>query len=164
MKHMVMKADKKARRLAVTILAIGLLLGMSLMLWVLPWGQRYLERQGPEATLRVVQVAIAVAFLGLIPFSAYFYWYGWRAVRSRRMPPPGTRVVRDTKVVEGDAAVVRGRLAIALAVVLFVFSLLGGLYFPYRLGKLFSERQSMPHSRMPAENSGVTSETEELTR
>ena len=78
--------------MAVAILAIGLLLGMSLMLWVLPWGQRYLERQGPETTLRVVQVAIAVVFLGLIPFSAYFYWYGRRAVRSRRMPPPGTRV------------------------------------------------------------------------
>ncbi len=154
MKHMIMKADKKARRLAMAILAVGLLMGILLMLWVLPWGQRYLERQGPGATLRVVQVVIAVVFLGLIPFSAYFYWYGWRAVRSRRIPPPGTRVVRDTKVIEGDAAVARGWLAMTLAVILFVFSLFAGLYFPYRLGKLFADRQSMPHSRMPAENSG----------
>ncbi len=158
---MIVKADKQARRLAGMILAVGLLLGL-LLLWVLPWAQQYLEQQGPHATLRVVQIATAIVFLGFLPFSAYFYWYGRRAVRSRQTPPPGTRVFRDTKVIEGDAAVTRGRLAMVLAGALLVISLLGGLYFPYRLGKLFADRQSVPHSSMPAENPGVTSGTEEL--
>ncbi|OHB64968.1 MAG: hypothetical protein A2Y77_09345 [Planctomycetes bacterium RBG_13_62_9] len=134
------------------ILAVGLLLGSLLILWGLPWGTRYLQRQGPETTLRVVQVVIAVVFLGLVPFSAYLYRYGRRAVRSRRMPPPGTRVVRDTRVFEGDAAVARGRLAMAMAGILLVLSLVGGLYFPYRLGKLFRDRQSRPRSTTPVES------------
>jgi len=151
---MIVRADKKARRLAMVILAGGLLLGVSLMLWVMPWVQRSLERQGRETALRALQVMTAIVFLSLAPFSVYLYWYGWRVVRSRRMPPPGTRVIRDTKVIEGDAAVTRGRLAMALAVILLAVSLLGGLYLPYHLGKVFGDRQSMPHSRIPAENSG----------
>ncbi len=151
---MIIKADKKARTLALVVLFTGLLLGVSLMLWVMPWVQRSLERQGPQTALRGLQVMTAILFLSLVPLSAYLYWYGWRVMRSRRMPPPGTRVIRNTKVIEGDAAVTRGRLAMVLAVILLAFSLLGGLYLPYRLGKLFGDRQSMPHSRMPAENSG----------
>ena len=68
-------------------------------------------------------------------------------MRCRWMLSLGTRVIRDTKVIEGDAAVTRGRLVTTLAVILFAFSLLGGLYFPHYLGRLFSDdrdRRAVP--------------------
>jgi Na+/phosphate symporter len=56
------------------------------------------------------------------------------------MPPPGTRVIKDTKVLVGDKAVTRGRLLMAIALLLVSLGLAGGLYLPYKLGKAFGEQ------------------------
>jgi len=64
---------------------------------------------------------------------------GWQVIKHRQIPPPGTKVIVDTKVLEGDKAVTRGRLIIAISLVLIVLGLFGGLYFPYKLGKVFGE-------------------------
>jgi len=149
MAEQVMRADRRLRTFVVAACIAGTLVGAMAILWVLPWGQRYLERQEPRTALRIVQMVTAVVFLGLVPFAIYLYWLGWRVVKSRRMPPPGTKVYRDTRIIEGDRAVARGRTIIALAVILLVLGLVGGLCFPYRLGKVFGARlQGNPPSQV----------------
>jgi flagellar basal body-associated protein FliL len=134
------KADKKARLLFIIAWIACVCAGLALIGWVLPWGQGQLERAEPATALRAIQIVIGFIFLSIIPFSVYLFRLGSRAVRCRQMPPPGTRVIMDTKVLEGDKAVTRGRLIMAIALVLIALCLAGGLYLPYKFGKAFGDR------------------------
>jgi len=140
MNDRMIKANKKLRRLVIGICVISVLVVLVLMQWVLPRGVRYLERQEPRIILWVLEAGTAVIFLSVVPMAIYLYCFGRRVVRHRQLPPPGTRVVVDTKLIEGDRAVTRGRIVMALAVVLFALGLFCGLYFPYRLEQLFGAR------------------------
>jgi hypothetical protein len=51
----------------------------------------------------------------LLAFAARIWSLGGRVLRAREFPPPGLRVIRATRVITGDAAVLRGRLLRMLA-------------------------------------------------
>lgn len=144
----VIKANKKVRRLVIEICVISVLVVIALMLWVLPWSVSHLERQPPRVVLWVLEAVVAVIFLSVVPLAVYLYWLGRQVVRHRQLPPPGMKVVVDTRVIEGDRAVMRGRIVMALAVILLAVGLLGGLWFPYRLERAFAGRLN----KAPAES------------
>ena len=71
--------------------------------------------------LRAALIILAVAVIApLIAFALYMYHFGSRAVRERRYPPTGVRMIRNTPVHQGDRAVRRGRLFQWLAGILLV--------------------------------------------
>ncbi len=144
----VMRADKRLRLIAIAVCFGGALVGTMAIQWALPWGQRYLEQQEPRTALRTMQMVTGIVFLSVVPFALYLYWLGRRVVASRRLPPPGVKVIRNTRILEGDLAVTRGRTILVLAVILLGLGLVGGLYFPYRLGKLFGPK---PQGRSSAQ-------------
>ena len=45
----------------------------------------------------------------LVAFAVYLWSLGAKVLRARQFPPPGYRVIRDTPVIGGQAAVLRGR-------------------------------------------------------
>lgn len=142
----VIKADKRIRMLVFLAYFVSVLV---LAVWMLPWSESKLEQvEKPEVLLRIIRIVIAFIFLSIVPFGVYLCLFGWRVIKHREMPPPGTKVIVDTKVLEGDKAVTRGRLVITVALVLIVLGLFGGLYFPYKLGKVFGEqiRQTAPQA------------------
>ena len=140
----VIKADKRARMLFILAWIACGCAGMALIGWVLPWGQGQLEKAEPAKALLAIQIAIGFIFLSVIPISVYLFQLGLRAVAHRQMPPPGTRVIKNTKVLEGDKAVTRGRLMMVLALLLVMLGLAGGLYLPYKIGKAFGEQIQKP--------------------
>jgi MFS family permease len=140
----IIPADRRLRAIVVAALVLSTAIGLVLIRWVLPWGFCHLARQEPRVVLRVVQAIIAVVLLSVVPLALYLYRLGWRAVRHRQIPPPGLRVIVNARVITGDRAVRRGRLAMILAIVLAVLALFGGLYFPYRLEKAFGSRPARP--------------------
>jgi hypothetical protein len=136
----VLKADKRARTLVLAAGAIGVFAVIVLAVWVIPWGHGYLQEQEPRVVLWVVEAVVAVIFLSVVPLAVYLYWLGRQVVRHRQLPPPGMKVIVDTRVIEGDPAVTRGRIVMALAVILLAVGLLGGLWLPYRLERAFAGR------------------------
>jgi len=136
----IIKADRLVRTVIVVAWIICVIMGVVMVKWIVPWGQDRLEKAEPAEALRIIQVVVAFIFLSTLPFSACLYWLGRRAVVYRQMPPPGTRVIKNTRLLEGDDAVKRGRLIMGIAVVLLVVALVGGLYMPYKLGKVFGEK------------------------
>ena len=140
----VIKADKRVRMLVILAWIACICAGLALIRWVLPWGQGQLERAEPAKALRAIQIVNSFIFLSVIPFGVYLYRFGWRVVKHRQMPPPGTRVIKDMKVLVGDKAVTRGRLIMAIALLSSALGLIGGLYLPYKLGKVFGERIGQP--------------------
>ena len=58
------------------------------------------------------------------PLPSYLWSLGAKVLRARQFPPPGYRVIRDTPVIGGQAAVLRGRGLKVLAVCLALASAL----------------------------------------
>jgi len=144
----VIKADKRTRTFFILAWIVCVCVGVVLTKWGLPWGQGQLERTEPATALVVVQIVIGSVFLIAVPSGVYLFLFGRRVVACRQMPPPGTKVIVDTKVLVGAKAVARGRLMMALALLSIVTGLAGGLYLPYMIGKEFGEilRQPAPQT------------------
>lgn len=142
----VIKADKRIRAIVIFVYIISVLALAVLLFWVFPWSKGKLEQTEPEVMLRIIRVVIAFIFLSIVPFGLYICCFGWRVIKHKQMPPPGTKVIFDTKLLEGSKAVTRGKLIIAVSLVLIALGLYGGLYLPYKLGKIINEKinQSAP--------------------
>jgi len=87
----------------------------------------------------VLLLAAVVLSAPLVAFAAHLWRLGARVRRAREFPPPGYRVVRDTAVVSGQAAMSRGRALGALALGLGAASVLVWLLL-WRLARLLGAR------------------------
>ena len=123
----IQKADPSAVRIGVAIVAGGALIGYVL---INAAGQRRPEfeawvQQDPSSRLPMVIAAVVLGTAGpVLGVAAYLWHLGRRIVRTQRYPPPGLRMVRDTLVEVGDAAVRWGRMFQTAAVILGVAGLL----------------------------------------
>jgi hypothetical protein len=160
----IVRADRRTQVVVLVAWLACVAVGTVLMLWIIPAGQAHLEQQDARTALRYVQVLLAVLFLSLVPIAGYMLRFGRRVVQSGQMPPPGTKVIMDTKVIEGDAAATRGRIMTVLATVLLVLALLGGLYLPYRLEQLLGDKVQAPQDAIePAAPQGSAPGSERRT-
>jgi hypothetical protein len=124
MKPEIVKADPKQRRLALAILAAGVVAGI-----VSLWGsQRYLdgirqlsEHEPQEAFRKAVSLLKTAAILIALwtaAFSVYLARIAQRTLRARRFPPPGLRLWAAAPLLDGAAAARRGTVILILALVL----------------------------------------------
>jgi hypothetical protein len=65
----------------------------------------------------------------VIAFAVYLWLLGKRVLRAQQFPPPGFRVIRDTPVMDGPTAVVRGQVIQTLALCLGLAAALLWLFF-----------------------------------
>lgn len=145
----IIKADKRIRKLVILAYIITILVMVVLLTRAFPWGEDRLGKlKDPAVVLRIIQIVIAFIFLSIVPFGLYMCRFGWQVIKHKQMPPPGTKVIMDTKLIEGEKAVTCGKLIIVISLLLIVLGLYGGLYFPYKLGKVFGEqiRQQAPQT------------------
>ncbi|MDH3378118.1 MAG: hypothetical protein OEQ39_14320 [Gammaproteobacteria bacterium] len=100
--------------------------------WVLAEPEKSAERG--ILIILLVTVPLLAPLLG---FAAYLWSLGRRTLRAREFPPPGLRVIRDTRVITGEAAGSRGRqlklLALGCGIACIALALL-----LWRLASLFS--------------------------
>jgi hypothetical protein len=119
----IQRADPQARRRALRwfmpLAALGLLLASALT---------YMGSSGDvdialTSVYLMLGLLIAIALLMMWPLSR-LWSIGRTARANRRFPPAGLAEIRDTRVHHGDAAVVRGRMLQALAVVMALFAVM----------------------------------------
>lgn len=135
------KADPAARRTAVLTVVLGAVVGGSLILvrnryagWLRDW----IGSEPSEAPRRLRLVFLLAATLlsaPLLVFAVHLWSIGARVLRAQEFPPPGYRVIRDTPVIGGRSAVLRGRAFLILAIALGVTSVLLWLQF-WRLARM----------------------------
>lgn len=140
----VRKADTSARRQAVLLIIFGALVGALLIVaferYRTPLRDWLLSKPG-ELGYRVRLVfflSAIVLFTPLVAFAVYLWSLGVKVLRARQFPAPGYRVIRDTRVIGGQAAVLRGRGLKVLALCLGVVAALLCLSF-VRLAWVLSE-------------------------
>jgi hypothetical protein len=117
----IQKADPRARRLAVWIVAGGGVVGFLLLLaggGLRPVLEHWIG-ENPAPRLRVVLTGMILLTVGpVLGMAAYLWRLGARTIRERRFPAPGLRVTRDTLVLVGQVAARRGRVLQRLAMLL----------------------------------------------
>ena len=123
------RADPKARRHAVIIVAVSTVIGVLLIAGP-AWYREPLRGwllDDPAVTASRARLLLAAAgtllVAPLIGFAAYAWRLGSRVVAEREFPPRGHAVVRDTNIISGDAAVAHGRGLRAIAMFLVVASI-----------------------------------------
>ena len=138
----VRRADPAARRQAVVLVVLGAVVGALLILgferYRTPLRDWLLSEPG-ELGYRVRLVfflSAAVLSAPLVAFAVYLWSLGAKVLRARQFPPPG---YRDTPVIGGQAAVLRGRGLKVLAVCLALASALLWLLLLWRLAWVLSE-------------------------
>ena len=142
----VRRADPVVRRQAVLLVVLGTVVGALMILgferYRTPLRDWLLSEPGEQARRVKLVFSLMAALLSapLVAFAAYLWSLGAEVVRAGVFPPPGYRVIRDTPVIAGPAAVLRGRGLKALAVCLGVASALLWLLL-WWLSRVFSERE-----------------------
>jgi hypothetical protein len=126
----VRKADPAARRHAVLTVVLGALVGAFLIVgfdWYGNSVRDWVRAQPSDMPRRLRLLFLLGASLlsaPLLVFAVHFWSLGARVLRARQFPPPGYRVIRDTPVIGGRGALVRGRAFKILGVGLGVTSVL----------------------------------------
>jgi len=115
-------ADPGARKMALLIVAIILVIGILLLAlagiyqpaleaWLL--GETALAQQ----KVNLILFIFAALLIPQLIAAVYFWRFGSAVTRAGRFPPPNYAVIRDIPVVEGQKAMTRGRIIKLLSVV-----------------------------------------------
>ncbi len=134
------RADPAARRRAVLLVVLGALVrsrleryGPALRQWLLSAPAELAPR------FRLTFLLLAAVLSGpLITLAICLWTLGAKVLRAEEFPPPGYRVNRDTPVIRGHSAVMRGRDFKVLALGLGGISALLWLLL-WRLARTLSE-------------------------
>ena len=122
----VQKADPEARRKAILVVIFAAALGGLLLSGFDHFGAMFREwlTTDPAETPRRAKLALSVSILVLsvpvIAFAIYIWRFGAKVLRVQQFPPPAFRVIHDTPVLRGPAAVTRGHVIQVVAVCLGV--------------------------------------------
>jgi len=136
MNEKIIPADRTYRRMVLIIFVVLVVIGVVLIGWVLPVAQGYLDGLEAQRALGLSGVALVVLFLSIIPLAAYLFTVGRKMMKYERFPPPGMKVITDTKVVEGEKVRIQGQVMVVLSLVLILLGLLGALYSSYLIDQL----------------------------
>jgi hypothetical protein len=131
-----LRADPRFRRNVFTLYAAVIILGAAAIYWVLPALKEYFARASFQTPLSELRVALFLVFLPVLLTAFYSYRFARRVLRSDQFPPPGSKVLFDTEVIEGEPARRKARAAIALSVILVIVALVGTFYVPYWVEQL----------------------------
>jgi Na+-driven multidrug efflux pump len=140
----IQKADPVARRQALLLIVFATAIGSLLIAGFEHYREPFREwlTSEPAETASRAKLALYVAVLilcaPLIAFAAYLWLFGARVLRAQRFPPPGSRVIRDTPVVEGHGATTRGHVIQILAVCLGIGAALLWVFF-WWLARMISD-------------------------
>ncbi len=133
-------ADKALRKKVILILVIVILASFVLE----PHFKAYmhqidqLSKKDPELalgkTMLLLKWSLRIVFLSLLGMGVYLILVARRTLRSGQYPPPGMRVIRDTRLRTGDQAKKAANSLIVLASFLIVAAFFF-LYWPYAFEK-----------------------------
>lgn len=115
------KADPRARRTALVIVAAGAIVGIVLLATATALRPSFEAWVGEDVPSRLRLAMVTVSLLAIVPplwMSAYLWRLGGRAIRAERFPTADLHVIRNTSVLTGAAARRRGRWLQILAATL----------------------------------------------
>jgi len=103
------------------------------------WLDRSVQHQGSNpARGEQVQLMLRVIFLPLIPIGVYVVYLGYRIIRSGRLPPPGSWMLKSLPPQHGTLARLRGWLALFTGLCLGGLGIYGAIVVPQEILSLLN--------------------------
>jgi cytochrome bd-type quinol oxidase subunit 2 len=139
-------ADRELRKKVILFLLIVILASIVLEPHVRAYMDQMnqLSKKDPELalekTMLLLKWSLRVVFLSLVGMGAYLILLARRTLRSGQYPPPGMRVIRDTRLRKGNQAERAAISLIVLASLLIVVALFF-LYWPYAFEKTLLKKK-----------------------
>jgi hypothetical protein len=138
------------QRLKVQRLIIAMIVAAVLLLWLgLPALKEWVDAR--DDSVMIHRMAVVCYWLGFTLFATagYACWYARNIFRSSQFPPPGTWVLRDTRLLRGDHARARGWWVMACAISFTLLALFVVIELPRQIEGLMSF--SSMHQPVPAQ-------------
>lgn len=124
----IQKADPATRRLTIRLVVVMFVVGISMISLleinqqnISHWFEANIDDMVNNAWLVIIACLVMIA--PIVIFALYLFQFGLSCIRSRRFPPPETRVIRDTPILEGDTGARRGQIIVGLSIMLKLLSL-----------------------------------------
>lgn len=131
----VQRADPTTRRRALVATVLIALIGWAAYVGLQDWLGGIREFDPARQRVALEKALVWATWAALLPVALYAVWmwrYGTRVRRAARFPAPGARVIRDTPVLHGPPARLRGTVLRLLAAALGLLTA-GTLVVVYRL-------------------------------
>ena len=132
----IVRADAVLRRKALIILTCVVVFGLAFFGLLLPLALKGLARLRPDQARFLVGAVLILMFLSFVPAALYLFGLGRTVLRESLFPPPGMKVIKDTPLLEGPEAQLRGIAFLFIALFIFLMALIGALYTYYLVQKL----------------------------
>lgn len=126
-----MPIDPKARQWVIIFLVVMFGLGLLLHLGINAYFENLqdLAAESPASAIQKVMFVLSgvlVAWLlGALAISIYLHRFARRVFSSQQFPPPGTRVIKETPIIRGQAALRRAKI---IQMVAFIFALFAAVF------------------------------------
>jgi hypothetical protein len=137
----IMRADPARKGQAFALIAALIVAGVLLKLVALPALLRWLNVSDNALLLQRVALVFDGLAVLMLASAAYAGWHASRILRSNQSPPPNTWLLRDTRIVRGGAARLRGWVVMVCAVAFVVLTVYAAL-LPAHLQKLIDTYRS----------------------
>lgn len=132
-----LKADRKHRSTVLGVVIVIAVVGAYLIRSLLPLVTGHLMKQyDPRKVLTVAEMVLTLLFLSFIPVVFYLFAQGRRTINSERFPPTGAKVTRDTQLMKGHRAAIRGQMMVFIAILLIVLALIGWMFTHFAVQSL----------------------------
>ncbi|MGA7827754.1 MAG: hypothetical protein WCA04_08845 [Geobacteraceae bacterium] len=136
----ILRADLAFRRKCYIGLGVFVVLCFALFQWGLPGFESIFQSKRPEEALRILNTFIAVIFFAIFILAMSVLRFAKRILEVEQFPLPGSKVLKDTEIIEGVLARRKAYVLIVFSLVLAVMGLFGAVYFPYNLNKAIRQK------------------------
>ena len=123
----VMRADPGRKRQAWLLIAALIAAGALLKFVGMPALLRWLSVSDNALLMQRVTLVFDGLAVLMLAAAAYAGWHASRILRSNQSPPPNTWLLRDTRIVHGTAARLRGWVVMACAAAFLVLAVYAAL-------------------------------------
>jgi hypothetical protein len=149
MGHTILKADKQYRNRLFTAYLIGIAGLVICLFFGLPRYLVYLDKIKIMSMLNLAEISVMVFLACFIGPAWYLIVVGRKIMVSKRTPYPGQKVIHDTKIIEGEKAVTRGKILFILGIITIVMIIAGAARSHYFFEK-FRNFNPFPNSTRTA--------------
>ena len=127
----IIRADKKYRQKALCLLFLLGLLGILIILWGLPSGIEYLKRLDPQTAFLIIDLVLVFIMLSMVPIGIFLFRVSRKILKHECFPPAGMKVIKDTPIVRGKKAKMKGQILLFISILFMIAGLCGALYVHY---------------------------------
>ncbi len=116
----IVKADRNYRRKLFSGYLVVIILGILSWNFIRPPFLNILDNLPNKERIEVKEIIVHLFLFSFIPVAIYLIAIGCRICKYNAMPYPGMKVIRDTVVVTGRKAKLRGKSLIILGIVVII--------------------------------------------